>query len=239
MERNSQNRAAGMKVLFFGYALPLAIALPLAASPEVTSQTVNLTVVSRCGPSIILRKAGLNGLDGRPLADMPLTRVGSFFYTGHASAAPGQYLVGVNVGDTITKCWGSSKITVLPGHDRDVGIEVTPVGSGHYDAYAFLYGTLPFGGFVRGTLVGNKFELPADIDGDAYFVEHAYPGSYLLKLSYGDSLECRIPVVVPAQGMRFDISVQKAQQCIGFPYHLPFTGERGFVPLFPSPSPSP
>ena len=220
-------------------ALALSVAFPICTSPETISQTVNLTVVSRCGMSVILEKAGVYTMVGRAVVDMPLTRVGLFFYTGHAPVTPGQYHVGVSVGGTVIKCWGGAKATVLPGHDRDVGIEVTPLGTGHYDAYAFLYGTLPFKGFVRGTLIGKNVELPVDIDHSAYFVEHAYPGNYLLKLSYGDSLECRIQVVIPTRGMRVDISVQEAQQCLGFPYHLPSTGERGFVPVFPSPSPSP
>jgi hypothetical protein len=116
---------------------------------------------------------------------------------------------------------------------------VTPLGSGHYDAHAFLYGTLPFGGFVRGTLIGKRGEEPVEIGGGAYYAEHEYPGTYVLKLSYDDSLECRIPVEIPERGRRLDISAQGAQQCLGFPYHYPSTGERGFIPLFPSPSPSP
>ena len=83
------------------------------------------------------------------VADIRLTRVGSFFYVGRTTVAPGRYLVGASV---LPKCWGGALITVLPGHDRNVGIEVTPLGNGHYDAYAFLYGTLPFAGFVSGTL---------------------------------------------------------------------------------------
>ena len=129
----------------------------------------------------------------------------------------------------------------MPNRDRNVGTAVTPLGNGHYDAHAFLYGTLPFTGFVRGALVGEKFEIPIEVDAGAYYAEHAYPGKYLLKLFYGDSLECLLPVVVPQQGTgtRLDISVKQAQQCLGFPYHIPSTGESGFIQLFPSPSPSP
>lgn len=223
------------------FVIIAAIALPGAASAETTSQTVNLTVVSRCGASIMLEKAGISTEDGRTSVDMPLTRVGLFFYTGRAPVAPGHYHVGALVRGATARhdCWGGSEITVLPGHDRNVGIEVTPLGAAHYDAHAFLYGTLPFEGFVRGTLVGKSYELPVEVGGGAYYAEHEFPGSYVLKLSYGDSLECRIPVVIPEQGLRLDINVQQAQQCLGFPYHLPATGERGFVPIFPSPSPSP
>jgi hypothetical protein len=231
-----------MNRALFGFAL-LTVAFTSAALAETEPQTVNLTVVSRCGASLVLEKAGLNMQDGRPVADMPLTRIGSFFYVGHTTVAPGRYLVGVSA---LPKCWGSALITVLPGHDRNVGIEVTPLGGGHYDAYAFLYGTLPFAGFVSGTLtyVSGPLSLkgaeePVEVDSGAYYAEHAYPGVYLLKLSYGDSLECRVTVVVPKQGTRLDISAERAQQCIGYPYHYPSTGERGFVPLFPSPSPSP
>lgn len=224
-----------MKWAALGFAVTLTIASG-AASAESTSQTINLTVVSRCGISVVLKRAGLNMENGRSAVDVPLTRVGSFFYTGKATVAPGRYFIGASTGST---CWGGSKITVLPGHDRDVGIEVTPLGSGHDDTQAFLYGTLPFGGFLRGTLIGKKLEDSVEIDRDAYYIEHAYPGNYLLKLSYGDSLECRIPVVIPKQGMRLDISLQRAQRCIGFPYRYPGTGKRGFIPLFPSPSPRP
>jgi hypothetical protein len=226
----------------FGFAILLVVLLTNAALAEPELQTVNLTVVSRCGASLVLEKAGLNMQDGRPVANIPLTRVGSFFYVGRATVAPGRYLVGVSV---LPKCWGGALITVLPGHDRNVGTVVTPLGNGHYDAYAFLYGTLPFAGFVRGTLtyVSGPLNLkgaeePIEVDSGAYYAEHAYPGTYLLKLSYGDDLECRMTVVVPKQGARFDISASQAQQCIGFPYHYPSTGERGFVPLFASPSPT-
>ena len=174
--------------------------------------------------------------NGRLVTDIPLTRVGSYFYVGHTAVAPGHYLVAASLPP---KCWGGLEITVLPGHDRNVGIEVSPLGSGHYDAHAFLYGTLPFAGFVRGTLIGKGLEKPIEVDVGAYYAEREYPGSYLLKLSYGDSLECRIPVIIPQRGVRLDISLQRAQECLGFPYHYPTTGERGFVPLFPSPSPSP
>ena len=232
-----------MKWTPLGLAIFLSILRSSAVSAETSSQTVNLTIVSRCGASVLLEKAGLNMEDGRPVTDIPLTRVGLFFYTGHATVLPGRYLVGASVPP---KCWGGTGITVLRGHDRAIGIEVTPGGSGHNDAHAFLYGTLPFAGFVSGTLtyVSGPLNLkgaeePVEIDSAAYYVEHAYPGAYLLKLSYGDSLECRMTVVIPKQGVRLDISAQQAQQCLGFPYHYPSTGERGFIPLFPSPSPGP
>ena len=194
-----------MNRALFGFAL-LTIALTSAALAETGWQTVNLTVVSRCGASLVLERAGLNMQDGRPVADMPLTRIGSFFYVAHFSVAPGRYLIGL---DSLPKCWGGGEITVLPGHDRNVGIEVTPLGNGHYDAHAFLYGTLPFAGFVSGTLtyVSGPLNLkgaeePVETDSGAYYVEHAYPGAHLLKLSYGDSLECRMTVVIPEAGCK-------------------------------------
>jgi hypothetical protein len=226
---------AHMKWALLGFIIIVSMSLSRVVLAE-TGSPVNLTVVSRCGASLVLEKAGLNLEDGHPVAEISLTRVGLFFYSGHATVQPGRYLVGASAG---SKCWGGTEITVLPGHVRNAGVEVTPLGSGHNDAHAFLYGTLPFAGFVRGALIGKRFEDPIEIDGDAYYAEHEYPGIYLLKLSYGDSLECRITVVIPQRGMRLDISVQQAQQCLGFPYHYPATGERGFIPLFPSPSPSP
>jgi hypothetical protein len=238
-----RNYISYMKCAPLGFAILASILSAGAALAETRPQTVNLSVVSRCGASLVLEKAGLNMQDGRPVANMPLTRIGSFFYVGRTTVAPGRYLVGVSV---LPKCWGSALIMVLPGHDRNVGIEVTPRGNGHYDSHAFLYGTLPFAGFVSGTLIyaGGPLNLkgaeePVEIDSGAYYAEHAYPGVYLLKLSYGDSLECRITAVVPKEGARLDISAQQAEQCIGFPYHYPDTGERGFIPLFASPSPSP
>ncbi len=215
--------------------ITLSMTLSGVVSAETRLQIVNLTVVSRCGTAGVLERAGLNLRDGRTVGDIPLSRVGLIFYSGHATVAPGRYLIGV----TRSRCWGGTEITVLPGHDRDVGIEVTPLGGVHYDAHAFLDGTLPFGGFVRGALIGKGYDDQAEIDRGAYYVEHETPGSYLLKLSYGDSLECRIPVNVPEQGLRLDISVQQAQRCLGFPYHIPSTGESGFNPLFPSPTPNP
>ncbi|HTV73415.1 MAG TPA: hypothetical protein VME66_06920 [Candidatus Acidoferrales bacterium] len=212
---------------------------PISASADATRQTVNLTVVSSCGVSVVLGKATMSTDNGYQV-DVPLARVGAHFYAGHAGVAPGRYHVGVPVIRGATPrsdCWGGTEVTVLPGHDRDVGIQVVTLGE-HYDAHAFLNGTLPFPGFVRGSLIGKSYDSPVEIDDGAYFVEHQFPGRYLLKLSYGDSLECRIAVVIPEQGMRFDVSVQRAQECLGFPYHYPSTGERGFVRLFPSPSPS-
>ena len=167
---------------------------------------------------------------------MVLNRLGPYFYAGHAMVYPGRYDVGLDVDG---KCWGDTLITVLPGHDRDVGVQVSPLGSGHHDVRAAIYGTLPVAGFTRRKLVVKDFELPVEIDGSAYYVEFAFPGKSLLELSYGDDLECRIPVDIPEHGMRLDVDVQLAQRCIGFPHHYPSTGERGFVPLFVSPSPSP
>ncbi len=214
----------------------------MPVSADRGSQTLNLTIVSRCGASLVLEKAEAYAADGRVLGIL-LTRVSPFIYVGNASVAPGRYSVGASV---LPKCWGGTEITVLPGHDRNVGTEVTPLGSGHYDAHAFLYGTLPFAGFVSGTLtyVSGPLDLkgaeqPVEVDSGAYYAEHAYPGVYLLKLAYGDSLECRMTVAIPTQGVRLDISAEQAQQCLGFPYHYPSTGERGFDLLFPSPSPSP
>lgn len=221
----------------------LGVIVGLSYSPHIAwadapSQAINITIVSRCGASVALEKAWVSSEDGREIADVFLTRLGSFLYTGHTAVAPGRYLVGASIG---SKCWGSTDVTVLPNRDRNVGTEVTPLGNGHHDAHAFLYGTLPFAGFVRGSLVGEKFEIPIEVDAGAYYAEHAIPGKYVLKLSYGDSLECRLTVVVPQQGTgtRLDISVKQAQQCLGFSYHIPSTGERGFIQLFPSPSPSP
>jgi hypothetical protein len=232
-----------MNRALFGFAILPLFLLAIPASADTSQQTVNLTVVSRCGASLVLEKAELNTQDGPSVADMPLRRVGSFFYVGRTTVAPGRYFIGVSV---LPQCWGAALITVLPGHDRNVGIEVTSMGTGHYDAYAFLYGTLPFAGFVRGTLtyVSGPLRLkgseqPVEVDSGAYYVEHAYPGVYLLTLPFGDDLQCRLTAVVPKQGTRLDISAEQAQQCIGFPYHLPSTGERGFVPLFASPSPRP
>jgi hypothetical protein len=207
----------------------LTAALTSAALAETEPQTINLTVVSRCGASLVLEKAGLNMQAGRPVADMPLTRIGSFFYVGRATVAPGRYLVGVSV---LPKCWGSALITVLPGHDRNFGIEVTPLGSGHHDAHAFLYGTLPFAGFVSGTLtyVSGPLSLkgaeePVEVDSGAYYAEHVYPGVYFLKLSYGDSLECRVTVVVPKQGVRLDRTTIQAPESAAsfccFPHRHP------------------
>jgi hypothetical protein len=225
-----------LKWTIAGFVVIASMSLSSLALADAESQSVNLTIVSRCGASTVLEKAELNKEDGRAAADIPLTRLGAFLYSGHVTVAPGRYLVGANVR---SKCWGGREITVLPGRVRNVGIEVTTLGSGHYDAHAFLYGTLPITGFVRGSLIGKGSEDPVEIDAGAYYAEHEYPGTYLLKLSYGDSLECRIPVVIPQEGMRLDISVQEAQHCLGFPYHYPATGERGFILLLPSPSPSP
>jgi hypothetical protein len=225
-----------MKAILLGIIVGLS-SLEIAWA-DAQSQAINISIVSRCEASVVLEKAQVSSEDGRQIGEVPLTRLGAFFYSGQAAVAPGRYLVGASAG---RKCFGGAEITVLPNSDRSVGIEVTPLGNGHYDAHAFLYGTLPFVGFVSGSLVGEKFEIPIEVDAGAYYAEHAYPGNYVLKLSYGDSLECRFPVVVPQQGTgaRLDISVQQAQQCLGFPYHIPSTGERGFVPLFPSPSPGP
>lgn len=209
----------------FGLACALSMSFGSALA-QTTSQTVNLTVVSRCGIAVVLDKADLTSEGGRLVTGIRLNRVGSFFYVGRATVvSPGRYSVGALVRGATPRsdCWGGTEITVLPGHDRNVGIQVTRLG------------------FVRGVLIGKGLEEPVEIDGDAYYAEHELSGSYLLKLSYGNSLECRIPVVIPAQGTgkRLDISVQQAQQCLGFPYHDPSTGESGFIPLFPSPSPSP
>jgi hypothetical protein len=181
-----RNYTSYMKCALFGFAILATVLLASAALAETRPQTVNLSVVSRCRASLVLEKAGLNMGDGRSVVDISLTRVGPFFYIGHTTVAPGRYLVGVSA---LPKCWGSTEITVLPGHDRNVGIDVTPLGTGHYDSRAFLYGTLPFAGFVRGTLIGKQFEDPVEVDSGAYYVEHAYPGAYLLKMTYGDSLE--------------------------------------------------
>ncbi|HEY1977381.1 MAG TPA: hypothetical protein VGG89_12580 [Candidatus Baltobacteraceae bacterium] len=226
-------------ILGLAFALSISVGL---ASAEITSQTVNLTVISRCGISLVLEKAELTDEDGRLATEIRLRRIGPFFYVGRASIGiPGRYGVAALVRGATPRsdCSGGTKITILAGHDRNVDIQVTRLGLVQ-DAHAFLYGTLPFKGFVRGVLIGNGLEYPIEIDGDAYYAEHELPGSYLLKLSYGDSLECRIPVVIPAQGTgkRLDISIQRAQQCLGFPYHDPSTGDSGFIPLLPSPGPT-
>ena len=135
-----------MKCAPVGFAILMSILLASEALAETSPQTVNLTVISRCGASLVLEKAGLNMQDGAPVADIRLARVGSFFYVGRTTVAPGRYLVGASV---LPKCWGSALITVLPGHDRNVGIEVTPLGSGHYDAYAFLLRNVAFRGIRK------------------------------------------------------------------------------------------
>jgi hypothetical protein len=230
-----------MRRALLAFAIALSSTVLNSAVAETTLQRVNLAVVSRCGASVVLEKATLVAEDGRPAADIPLKPIGPYFYAGQVTAAPGTYHVGVSKpGPTIkTGCWGGAKLTVLPGHDRNVGIEVVEIGGAHYDAYAFIYGTLPFGGFVRGTLVGKRFEQPVDIDNNAYYVEHAFPGNYLLKLYYSDALECRVQIAIPENGLRYDISVHELQQCFGFPYHFPSTGESGFIRIFASPSPPP
>jgi|HubBroStandDraft_2_1064218.scaffolds.fasta_scaffold22300_2 hypothetical protein len=225
-----------MSIAAVASAVWLTLGTPGLAIPP--SQTIYLTIISRCGPDVVLTKASAYR-DGRPPTDMPipLTRIAPFFYTGQVTVAPGRYGVGASVGD---KCHSGDEVTVLRGHDRHVGIEVGWGGT-VWDANAFLYGTLPFTGFVGGTLIGPFGDEPIRVDGDAYYAERISTGSYVLKLSYGDGLECRVPVVITGfnEDKRFDISVEQMQQCVGFPYRYSGTGERGFILLFPSPSPSP
>jgi len=154
------------------------------------------------------------------------------------AVAAGRYGVGANLHN---KCFGGDEITVLPGHDRDIGIEVVPFGGTVWDANASVSGTLPFKGFLRGTLSGRFGEEPIDVQGTAYYSERISVGSYTLKLEYGDGLECRIPVEISAYNeiKRLDISAQQMQQCIGYPYHYPGTGESGFIPLYRPSTPSP
>ena len=86
-----------MKCAPVGFAILMSILLASEAFAETSPQTVNLTVISRCGASLVLEKAGLNMQDGRPVADiLRLARVGSFFYVGRTTVAPGRYLVGAS-----------------------------------------------------------------------------------------------------------------------------------------------
>jgi len=226
-----------MKRALLAFVFTLASTLLGAAAAEKQTQRVILTVVSRCGTSVVLEDADLSTKDGHQAAIIPLVRIGTYFYRGEAAAEPGTYDVGLDIPKK--KCWGGTKLHILRGHDRTAGIVVSPLGPGHYDAYDFVYGTLPFAGFLRGTLMGKSFDQAVEIDHDAYYVEHAYPGSYVLRLFYDNSLECRLPITIPQDGIRIDVSVEQAERCIGFPYRYQSTGESGFMPLFPSPSPSP
>ncbi len=63
-------------------AILMSILLASEALAEASPQTVNLTVISRCGASLVLEKAGLNMQDGHPVADVRLARVGRSFTSG-------------------------------------------------------------------------------------------------------------------------------------------------------------
>ena len=200
------------------------------------SQTIYLTIVSRCDPSVVVGEA-LARREGPSPTDIrvPLMRIAPFFYTGHIKVSPGRYDVGARIQ---SRCFGAAEVTVLPAHDRDVNIEVGAEGA-VWDAHAFLYGTLPFKGFAGGTLAGNFGEKAIEIDGQAYYAEHVSPGGYVLELSYNGDLECRIPVVITSsyEGQRLDISIERMQQCIGYPFHYPGTGGSGFTHLYPTSTP--
>jgi len=223
-----------------GFVVAASLATPGACAPAPTApQVVNFTIVSQCGPTIILHKAYVSSEDGHKTTYVDLSRETSVFYSGHVAVPPGRYDIGVNVGKNRDQCFGGSAVAVLPGRQRDIGIRVGRYGR-VVDAHSFLYGTLPISGFFRGDLVGSGDDIPVDIEHLAYYINNVSPGIYLLKLFYGpeSTLECRITVTIPTQGARADIDLQKVRVCLGFGYHLG-TGERGFIQLFPSPSPSP
>lgn len=214
-------------------ALVPLLALAAGVSPRSNHlETLKVAVIS-CPTAI----AGSRAPDAvlyegnAEVTQLTLTQSTEEEYEGQSQIAPGHYSLIVEAGS----CYANTDVTVVAGHARSVGVILQP-GRSHYDAHAFVAGTLPLGSISRAYLSRDmgSVAFPLTIDNNVYYGQHLLDGEYTLVLVFGDQdLECRLPVTVRGDGTIYNVSARDVLRSVGYQARY-FGKPPQFLPLWPN-----
>lgn len=174
------------------------LVLPVDDVAQGTSSDITtvITVVNCAGdeqaPTVLVSKIGLEPI---PLHTdvQPLKRG---VYRLIASVAPGDYFVHL-VGH-VKYCRADRQLVLLPGHTRhvllimDKSIVVTENSTS-------IAGSLPTEGLTVRVVSENGKEYPAEVDGDAYYLDALRRGKYCLRVGLGYGYLVDLPIDLKVQ----------------------------------------
>jgi hypothetical protein len=120
-----------------------------------------------------------------------VTQASPGFYTGTAAVQPSHYELYAKDGF----CDGGLSLTILPNHDRHVGLVLVQGHRTIWDYDSSIAAALPISVSGAALLQKNGAETPLIIDAGALYGEHFHTGDYTLRLDFfQQGFESRVPV---------------------------------------------
>ena len=170
--------------LFTVAAILLAALYPSVVRSQGDTEERTVSILT-CPQAVTLRTTAsatlYRGEWEREIGLVPLQHKTQNLYTGNSQVQPGHYTLSVQDGF----CVAHVAITVLAKRDRNVGVILREGSRTHYDAHAYVAGTLPIAGISSATLMSkNGASTPLIVDRSAYYGEHLADGSYTLVLNF-------------------------------------------------------
>jgi hypothetical protein len=210
-------RVNGRFGLFRVVCIIASIALIAAGRPfnaRTEPKPVNVVVsvfTSNCGQLSTTVRYEITSDDLRTIITRTVvpTRVFAGVYQFATAAAPGHYELDVNADGKELLCQTTQMFTVIPGHDRHL-VAVLGINQ-QLHLNCSLAGTLPVKGLSVDLIIPKGAPMPiptvggccmpapevqdfrAEVDGDAYYVEHIWAWKYQLVVG-GGSTQGEIPI---------------------------------------------
>jgi hypothetical protein len=209
-------------LLFTVPAILLATLYPGVVRSQGDTEGLTLSILT-CPKAIALGTTAsatlYQGEWEREVGSVPLQHTAQNLYTGNSQVHPGHYTLSVQDGF----CVAHVAITVLAKRDRNVGLVLREGSRTHYDAHAYVAGTLPIAGISSATLMSkNGAATPLIVDRSAYYGEHLADGSYTLVLYFSEQdLQCRLPVAITGTGSIVDVGPSDITRTIGYLLRYP------------------
>jgi hypothetical protein len=141
------------------------------------------------------------------------------YYVGTVSVQPIHYVLSVRDGF----CDGGLRLTVLPNHDRHVGLVLVQGHRQIWDYDSSLAAALPI--YVSGAslLESNGAETPLTIDYGVVYGEGFHTGHYTLRLVFSEQgFESRIPVSLKRGVNVLQVTPLDVQHNMGYVVKYPF-----------------
>lgn len=189
-----------------------------ASGAEPARQRISASIVT-CPDAASSNIAPTAALIGDDFESTPvlLERTSDGYYSGAVSVPPGHYALEAKVG----RCESGMRVTVLPNHDRNVGLVLRRHGRPVYEFESSLAGTLPLHIERVSLTMQNGAEIPLTVDGKAYYGEDLPDVHYTLVLYLADDLLCEIPVTVNRGNNRVNVSALDIRHTVGFLFKHP------------------
>ena len=150
---------------------------------------------------------------------VPLTQISPSYYTGTAAVQPIHYVLSATDGF----CAGGLRLTVLPNHDRHVGLVLV---QGHrliWDYDSSLAAPLPISVSGASLLEKNGAETPLIIDSGVVYGEGFHAGNYTLRLTFLEqNFESRVPVSLKRGLNVVHLDTTDIQENMGYVVKYPF-----------------